>query len=58
VSYGDVRFRYKPFETVTRRFDRLDTIVHEEHLTAAIDLAQDCLTYEARVILADVCDDR
>ena len=48
VADGDARARHEAADVVGDRVDRLDAVVDEEHLPAAIELARDALLDQRR----------
>jgi hypothetical protein len=51
VADGHARARHDAPDVVRVRLDRLDAVVHEEHLPAAIELARDRLLEQPVVVL-------
>ena len=58
VADDDARLGQQPAQLLGLRLDRLDPVVDEEHLAAAVELAQDRVAHEARRRLRDARLDR
>ena len=58
VGDRDTGFRYELAQAGCRAFDRLDSVVHPEHLALAEQFASDRLHRDSLVVLADEGQDR
>jgi len=56
VRDPDAGFRHQILQVVIHRGDGLHAVVHKEHLPAAVQLANDRLAHQFRVVRSDVRD--